>query len=129
MLLRTVPYGAASAVVLYLGAGLLPLLFGSSFRESVTVLRWLCLLPLLRVLHYAWGTAITASASQWNRTATQLGAAALNLALDAALIPRWSWHGAAIASLLTDGSLAVMSWAVFQALARRERRYSITCVS
>jgi O-antigen/teichoic acid export membrane protein len=129
MLLRTVPYGAASAVALYLGAGLLPLLFGSSFRGSVTVLRWLCLLPLLRVLHYAWGTAITASASQWNRTATQLGAAALNLALDAALIPRWSWHGAAIASLLTDGSLEVMSWAVFQALARRERRYSTTCVS
>jgi O-antigen/teichoic acid export membrane protein len=75
-------------------------------------LRWLCLLPLLRVLHYSWGTTITASASQWNRTATQFGAAVLNLALCAWMIPRWSWQGAAVASLLTDGMLAVFSWVV-----------------
>jgi O-antigen/teichoic acid export membrane protein len=117
LLRRTIPYGLAAAVVLFLGAGILPVLFGPSFRGSVAVLRWLCLLPLLRVLHYAWGTAITASASQWNRTATQLGAAALNLGLNALLIPRWSWHGAAIASLLTDGALAAMSWGVLRVLA------------
>ncbi|MBT9329475.1 lipopolysaccharide biosynthesis protein [Paracidobacterium acidisoli] len=121
LLLRTVPYGIVAAIGLYLGAGVLPLLFGPSFRGSVTVLRWLCLLPLLRVLHYAWGTAITASASQWNRTATQLSAALLNLSLDAVLIPRWSWKGAAIASLATDGTLALLSWIVLQMLARRER--------
>jgi hypothetical protein len=28
------------------------------------------------------------------------------------MIPRWSWKGAAVASLLTDGSLAVFSWVV-----------------
>jgi O-antigen/teichoic acid export membrane protein len=72
-------------------------------------LRWLCLLPLLRVLHYAWGTTIIASASQWNRTATQPGAAGLNLLLNFLLIPRWSWQGAAVASLLTNGLLAVSS--------------------
>ncbi|HET8636409.1 MAG TPA: polysaccharide biosynthesis C-terminal domain-containing protein, partial [Acidobacteriaceae bacterium] len=112
-------YGLAAAVALYFGAGLLPLLFGPSFQESVTALRWLCLLPLLRVLHYAWGTTITASASQWYRTATQATAAVLNLGLCAWMIPLWSWKGAAWASLLTDGLLAVLSWVVVSALRRR----------
>ncbi|HTY82878.1 MAG TPA: oligosaccharide flippase family protein, partial [Silvibacterium sp.] len=112
LLLRTVPYGVAVAIALYIGAGVLPHLFGPSFRGSVAVLRWLCLLPLLRVLHYGWGTTITASASQWNRTAIQLGAAGLNVMLNFLLIPRWSWQGAAAASLITDGSLAVSSWVV-----------------
>jgi O-antigen/teichoic acid export membrane protein len=121
LLLWTVPYGIAAAVALYFGAALLPHVFGPSFQGSVAALRWLCLLPLLRVLHYGWGTTITASASQWNRTATQLGAAALNLALNFLLIPRWSWQGAAVASLLTDGSLAISSRLVLWRIRRRER--------
>lgn len=112
ILRRTLLYGIGSAIALFCGAGLLPRLFGPSFRESAVAVRWLCLLPLLRVLHYAWGTTITASASQWNRTATQIAAAVSNLALCAWMIPRWSWQGAAVASLLTDGSLAIFSWFV-----------------
>jgi O-antigen/teichoic acid export membrane protein len=102
-------------------APLLPVAFGASFRESVSTLRWLCLLPILRALHYAWGSAITGSASQWNRTATQFAAAALNLGLNFALIPRYSWRGAAAASLLTDAALALFSWLVLARLLRRER--------
>ena len=120
LLLRTIPYGLAVAAALYFGAPLLPRLFGASFQGSVAALRWLCLLPMLRVLHYAWGTTITASASQWNRTATQFGAAALNLLLNFLLIPRWSWQGAAVASLLTDGSLAISSRFVLWWIQRRE---------
>jgi O-antigen/teichoic acid export membrane protein len=122
VLKRTFLYGVSAAAALYFGAGLLPRLFGPSFQESAVALRWLCLLPLLRVLHYAWGTTITASASQWNRTATQIGAAVLNLAVCAWMIPRWSWHGAAVASLLTDGALVVLSWCVLSRLRVRSRR-------
>jgi O-antigen/teichoic acid export membrane protein len=121
ILRRTLLYGLASAVALYFGAGLLPWAFGPSFHESVTALRWLCLLPLLRVLHYGWGTTITASASQWNRTTTQAAAAVLNLGLCAWMIPLWSWKGAAWASLLTDGSLAVLSWVVLQRIRSVQR--------
>jgi O-antigen/teichoic acid export membrane protein len=88
----------------------------------------LCLLPLIRGLHYAWGTTITGSSSQWYRTATQLGAAGANLILNAALIPRWSWRGAAVASLLTDAGLAAASWLVVQYLRTRKdtREVAIT---
>ncbi|HEY6445624.1 MAG TPA: oligosaccharide flippase family protein [Acidobacteriaceae bacterium] len=117
---RTLPYAVLAAGALFLTAPLLPLAFGSTFRESVAALRWLCLLPIFRALHCAWGSAITASASQWNRTATQFAAAALNLTLNALLIPRWSWRGAAAASLLTDAALALFSWLVLAHLLRRE---------
>lgn len=118
---RTLPYAALASLLLALAAPLLPVAFGPSFRESVSALRWLCLLPILRALHYAWGSAITGSASQWNRTATQFAAAALNLGLNCALIPRYSWRGAAAASLLTDATLALFSWLVLAHLLRRER--------
>lgn len=119
-LIRTLPYSVAAAGCLALAAPLLPALFGPSFRGSVAALRWLCFLPVLRALHYAWGSAITASASQWNRTATQFGAAALNLVLNFLLIPRWSWRGAAAASLLTDAALAAASLYLLARLARHE---------
>ncbi len=121
-LIRTLPLAVAASALLFLGAPLLPVLFGGSFRDSVGALRWLCLLPVLRALHYSWGSAITGSASQWNRTHLQLGAAALNLCLNALLIPRWSWQGAAAASLLTDGALAVACYGVLARLALREER-------
>lgn len=126
ILRRTFLYGVGAAAALFYGAGLMPMLFGPSFQESVVALRWLCLLPFLRVLHYAWGTTITASASQWNRTAIQIGAAVLNLALCAWMIPRWSWQGAAIASVLTDGALALFSWVVLRRIRNSARHSEIS---
>ncbi len=131
LLRRTVPYGIAIALLLFAGAPLLPYLFGASFRGSVEVLRWLCLLPLIRGLHYAWGTTITGASSQWYRTATQLGVAGMNLLLNIALIPRWSWRGAAVASLFTDAGLAVASWVVVRYLRTRRdtRKIAVTQVA
>lgn len=122
LLKRTVPYGILFALVLFAASPAVPYLFGPSFRETSAVLRWLCLLPLIRGLHYAWGTAITGSSSQWYRTSTQVGAALLNLALNLMLIPHWSWRGAAAASLLTDGCLAASSWLVLWWLRTRAQR-------
>jgi O-antigen/teichoic acid export membrane protein len=121
LLKRTIPYGIVLAVGMFLLSPLLPYIFGSSFQESSSALRWLCLLPLIRGLHYAWGTTITSASSQWRRTGTQIGAAMLNLALNAWLIPRWSWHGAAIASLLTDGALAISNWGIVEWLRTKEQ--------
>jgi O-antigen/teichoic acid export membrane protein len=126
---RTLPLALAATVLLALAAPLLPLLFGPGFRDSAHALRWLCLLPVLRALHYSWGSAITGSASQWNRTATQFGAAALNLCLNWLLIPRWSWQGAAFASLLTDAALAAASYCVLARLSRREERMAASVVA
>ncbi len=114
-------FGLLAAPLLAVCAPLLPRLFGHSFAASTGALQMLCFLPLLRGLHYAWGTAITSCASQWLRTATQAGAALLNLLLNVWLIPRWGWQGAAAASLLTDGALALASFTIFRFLIARQQ--------
>lgn len=120
-------YSLAAAAAMFFGAPLLGHILGKSFVESTTVLRWLCLLPLIRCFHYAAGTTITGSVSQWYRTVQQISVAVLNLGLNALLIPRYSWRGAAAASLLTDGSLAAMNWiCVFWLIARQERSQGST---
>lgn len=120
LLKRTAIYGVLAAAAMFASAPILPMMLGKSFSHSVDALRWLCFLPLIRCFHYAWGTTITGSSPQWIRTLTQIGAALFNLALNAMLIPRWSWQGAAIASLATDGALAISNWLVVTILLSRE---------
>jgi O-antigen/teichoic acid export membrane protein len=110
LLRKTGLFSAAAAALMFFSAPLLPYILGKSFAESSAALRWLCLLPLIRCFHYAAGTTITGSVSQWYRTVQQVSAALLNLILNALLIPTYSWRGAAVASLLTDGGLALMNW-------------------
>ncbi|MGD0734833.1 MAG: oligosaccharide flippase family protein [Terracidiphilus sp.] len=121
---KTVPYSLAAAAAMALGAGLLPHILGQSFADSVSALRWLCLIPLFRSFHYAAGMIITGSVSPWYRTTLQVTAATLNFALNMILIPRYSWQGAAAASLLSDGSLAAMNWiAVVYLMHKQERGF------
>jgi O-antigen/teichoic acid export membrane protein len=129
LLRKTVPYSVVAALLMFACAPLLPYVFGSSFAQSTSALRWLCLLPLIRCFHYAAGTTITSSASQWYRTTQQLAVAAFNVALNAVLIPRFSWQGAALASLLTDGALAAMNWACVSWLIMREEKTAKAVVS
>jgi len=125
MLRRALPATVLVSALLFLVAPVLPVALGPSFAGAVEALRWLCLLPVLRLLHYTWGTAVTASTSQWRRTAAQAAAAGLNLGLCAWLIPVWSWRGAAWASLATDAALAAMSFAIWRHWAGRRRQLSV----
>ncbi|MGC8550181.1 MAG: lipopolysaccharide biosynthesis protein [Acidobacteriaceae bacterium] len=124
VLLRALPLTVAICAGLYLLAGLVPVVIGASFAAAATALRWLCVIPVLRLLHYTWGTAITARMSQWKRTAAQAVAAGLNVGLCLWWIPRWQWRGAAAASVLTDGALVLMSAGIWWAWARRHARGS-----
>ena len=107
LLKRAVPLGLLAAVIVFVTAPLIPHLAGSGFRETVSALRWLCLIPLFRSLHQMTGSAITGSGLQRYRTLSQMLAVALNVGLNVWLIPRHGWLGAAWSSLATDGMLAV----------------------
>ena len=123
LLRKTVAYSVVAAIAMAAGASILPMILGSSFAASVSALRWLCLLPLIRCFHYAAGSTITGSVSQWYRTVQQVLVALLNCVLNWFLIPRFSWHGAEAASLLSDGVLALMNWiAVIWLMRRQEAR-------
>lgn len=119
LLRRTAVLGVLVSVAMFFCAPIIPHLVGKSYLESVSALRWLCLIPLFRCFHLSAGDAIGGAGHQRYRLVSQSVAAAGNLLLNLYLVPRYSWHGAAWASLATDGSLGVMNWLALMLLSRR----------
>lgn len=113
-------YAVAAFAFLIWSAPAISRLLGRSFAGSVPAIRMLALIPLLRCFHYSAGNAISGCTSQWYRTASQIFAAVLNVVLCMLWLPHWSWKGAALASLITDGSLGVINWTTFLYLNHRE---------
>jgi O-antigen/teichoic acid export membrane protein len=108
----TAPIGLLLGACLFLAAPVIPHVVGKSFGESVAALRWLCLLPVLRSLHYSAGDALTGAGRQNLRLGSQTAAAAFNFGINLYLIPQYGWLGAAWSSLATDGLLAIFNWTV-----------------
>jgi O-antigen/teichoic acid export membrane protein len=121
LLKRTSVLGVLAALGMFLTAPLIPHLVGKSFAQSVSALRWLCLIPFFRSFHLSAGDAIAGAGHQKFRLVSQFVAAAFNFSINLYLIPRYSWLGAAWASLMTDGSLGAMNWLVAWRLLVREK--------
>jgi O-antigen/teichoic acid export membrane protein len=103
---------------LYLTAPLVPWLAGPSFAESVSAVRWLCLIPILRSIHQMSGSGILGMGKQSYRTAAQVLVAGANFGLNLWYIPAYGWRGAAWTSLLADGLLAVLNLGILLFLCR-----------
>lgn len=122
---KTTVLGILAAIGMFVCAPLIPLLAGHGFDKSITALRWLCLIPLFRSFHMCAGDALAGVGLQPYRLAAQTVAALGNFGLNLYLIPHYSWRGAAAASLITDGGLAVMCWLLLFGLRARERNRGI----
>ncbi|MFT4111479.1 flippase [Silvibacterium sp.] len=118
LLRKAIWLAAAGAAGMFLLAPIIPYVVGHDYAKSVLALRWLCLIPVFRSIHQMTGSALTGSGMQRYRTTSQCVAAAFNFCLNLWLIPRHGWLGAAWASLITDGGLAVMNWVIVQRLSR-----------
>jgi O-antigen/teichoic acid export membrane protein len=119
LLKRTALLGVGISAAMFLCAPIIPHLVGKSYAESVSALRWLCLIPFFRCFHLSAGDAIAGAGHQKFRLVSQSIAAGGNLLLNLYLVPRYSWWGAAWASLATDGALGVMNWLALIYLAKR----------
>jgi O-antigen/teichoic acid export membrane protein len=119
LLRRGAALAALASVAMFALAGVIPLVVGHAFAESVLALRWLCLIPLFRSVHQMTGSALTGAGMQNWRTGSQVSAALLNFGLNLWLIPRYGWHGAAWSSVATDGALAALCWGMVQFNLRR----------
>jgi O-antigen/teichoic acid export membrane protein len=126
LLRRTVVLGIVISAGMFLCAPVIPHLVGKSYAESISALRWLCLIPFFRCFHLSAGDAIAGAGQQKFRLVSQSTAAVGNLLVNLYLVPRYSWHGAAWASLGTDGALGVMNWLALFYLSRRPRRVGVT---
>lgn len=112
-------YAVLSAVLIWLLAPAVPALLGPTYGSSVSTVRWLAALPLLRTLHYFAADSLTGAGFQGFRSSTQVLVALLNALLTLLLIPSYSWRGAAAASLLSDSLLVVGFWSLAWHLSQR----------
>ena len=117
-------YGLVASLLLFLSAPVLPYILGNGYSETVSALRWLSLLPLLKSIHYFASDSLTGAGFQGLRSICQLATAALNVGLILWLIPAYSWKGAAWASLASDSFLALVTWALVLWLKKRETAVS-----
>jgi len=103
-------YSLIAGVVLYQMSPLLTVILGESFSDSVHVVQWLSVLPLLMVFRYFPSLALGAAGFQKIRSFFQTGAAVLNIMLNLWLIPLYGWRGAVWTTLVTEVLLGFMLW-------------------
>jgi O-antigen/teichoic acid export membrane protein len=83
-------------------------IFGAGFDPAATTLRWLLLgLPFVYVIWVLHSVAIASHHTRTLLVVTAIGTA-LNVTLNAFLIPRYSYDGAAIATVISEGVAMVM---------------------
>jgi O-antigen/teichoic acid export membrane protein len=115
-------YGLLAAGALYLLAPALTAILGDEYSQGVAAVRWLAVLPLLKAVHYFGADALTGAGYQGIRTMVQVSIAMINVLLNVWLIPLYSWRGAAIATIASDGLMGVAIWTTVWYLGRHRRR-------
>lgn len=117
-------YGASAAILLVAASPLLPILLGGQFAQASIALQWLSPLVLLKSIHYFFMASLSGSGAQRVAAPIQVSVAVINVLLNLWLIPVYSWRGAAWASLLTDGLLAVSLWCAIKVLSQKQAEFS-----
>ena len=121
--LRLVPtFAGLGGIVSLLTFVLAPLparLIGDSYQPSIEILRWLAIVPFIKVIQYLAGNALDAGQRQFVRLWLTLAAAGLNLTLNIIFIPRYSWRAAVTTTLIAETALLVALWGALIVLSRR----------
>jgi O-antigen/teichoic acid export membrane protein len=110
LIAKTAIYGSLASAGLWLLAPVLPHVLGTKYEAVVPAVRWLALIPLLRCIHSFLADALSGAGLQRTRTGIQVLVALINIVLNLAILPRYSWRGAAWTSLGCDGLLVAMFW-------------------
>jgi O-antigen/teichoic acid export membrane protein len=119
LLLRAFFYAAFICAALLASANLLPYFLGSEYAAAAEALRWLAVLPVLKVIHYFFSDTLTGSGHQGVRSSIQLCVALANVMVNFWLIPAYSWRGAAWSSIASDFALALAAGTAVFVMSRR----------
>ncbi|NNF64076.1 MAG: oligosaccharide flippase family protein [Acidimicrobiia bacterium] len=102
-------YALVAGAAMWLLAPTLPTIFGG-FEESVSVVRWLAIVPALLVGQLFAGQSLTGTGRNNRRVRLAFAAAVLNIVMNLILIPRLELEGALISTIATEAILAVALW-------------------
>jgi O-antigen/teichoic acid export membrane protein len=106
--------------VTFIAAGWITGLLGDSYAEAAEVLRWIAFVPLLNAWQLFAGNALSGIGHHRIRLLHTVSSAGINIVLNLALIPSYSWQGAALATIITELYLVVLHWRTLSRLAARE---------
>jgi O-antigen/teichoic acid export membrane protein len=121
LILRALGYAAFVSIALLAGAGIVPHILGGEYRLTVEALRWLAILPMLKVVHFFLSDALAGAGYQGLRTFIQVGVAVFNVLINLWIIPIYSWRGAAWSSIASDALLTCGIGAAALVLSRRSQ--------
>ena len=103
---KALGYATLVGVALLAGAGIVPSVLGREYHFTVEALRWLSILPMLKVVHSFLTDMMAGAGYQGLRTVIHVGVAVFNVLINLWLIPAYSWRGAAWSSIASDALLA-----------------------
>jgi O-antigen/teichoic acid export membrane protein len=86
----------------------------------VDAIRFLALVPVLQSIYILGADALTGADYQLARSVLHVFVAALNVCLNLWMIPRYSWQGAAFATLVSEAALAIAMWTAVIVINRRQ---------
>jgi O-antigen/teichoic acid export membrane protein len=118
---RALGYAAFVSIAVLAGAGIVPYILGGEYRLTVEALRWLAILPILKVVHFFLSDALAATGHLGVRTFIHVGVAVFNVLINLWVIPAYSWRGAAWSSIASDALLACGMGIAVLVLSRRSR--------
>jgi O-antigen/teichoic acid export membrane protein len=125
MATRIVIYGSVYclvfAILVFIGAPLIPYILGEGYALSIDILRWLALLPLILMLQDTYSDALTGADRQMVRSFFQVIVALICFILNMVLAPKFSWMGVVAATYISQIVLAVLIIGLITLLLRRER--------
>jgi len=103
---KALGYATLVCVALLVGAGIVPSVLGREYHSTVEALRWLSILPILKVVHSFLTDMLAGAGYQALRTVIHVSVAVFNVLINLWLIPAYSWRGAAWSSIASDALLA-----------------------
>jgi len=119
LLWRALAYATLVSCAIFIGAGIVPYILGKEYRLTVEALRWLALLPVLKVVHVFLSDALSGAGHQGLKCLIQLSVAVFNVLINLWIIPAYSWRGAAWSSIASDMLLACGIGTAVAVLCRR----------
>lgn len=97
-------YGVLAAITLVLMSPFMVRVLGEDFSEIERLLVVLAPLPMITGLQVLFGDTLTGANLQGFRSSIQVSSAFLNFLINLWLIPRYSWEGAAWATLISEST-------------------------
>ena len=110
---------------LFLFAPVVPHVLGKQYAQSISALRWLAVLPLLKTVHSFFADALTGAGYQRLRTMIQIAVALFNILINLWIIPAYSWLGAAWSSIASDAALLCLLGGAIAGLSRTSHKLTI----